>query len=221
MKERIIRFGLPALAVATSIGIGFAGVTSAQSTSAVPSAHMRPFGGERPALIGKITGISGTSITVSRLGFPGGVLGSASFTVDASGAKILKAMSGSVQTEAAISSLAIGDTVAIRGAVSGTTVAATEVIDGIGPRMGEGRVPGGGHSGAVGTVTAINGTTLTLTGRDGTTYTVDASSAHIGKMISIGIGDVAVGDTLGIRGAVSGTSITAQDILDGQPPSQH
>ena len=78
--------------------------------------------------------------------------------------------------------------------------------------------------GVMGTVTAVSGNTVTLTGKDGKTYTVDATSAEIGKMTTITIGQIAVGDTIGVQGTVSlsangqAGTVTAKHIMDGVPP---
>lgn len=70
----------------------------------------------------------------------------------------------------------------------------------------------------IGTVSAVNGSTITLTGKDGTTYTVDASSSQISKISQVSVSDIKVGDTLGIEGTVSGSSVSAKHIMDGVPP---
>ncbi|HVU75310.1 MAG TPA: DUF5666 domain-containing protein [Candidatus Paceibacterota bacterium] len=218
MKERIMRFGLPALAVITSIGVGFAGITSAQSAAAPVSgqnAQERPMG-ERPAVMGKVTAISGTTLTVERMARDAS--STTSYSVDASSAKILKATAGSAPSEITIASVAVGDTVRIRGTLSGSSVAATEVVDGAGPGFGHGRGPGMGE-GALGTVRAINGSTITLAGTDGQTYTVDASAATVRKTSTISVSDINIGDTIGVRGTISGTSVSAKDIMDGTPPA--
>ncbi|HTP57197.1 MAG TPA: DUF5666 domain-containing protein [Candidatus Paceibacterota bacterium] len=76
--------------------------------------------------------------------------------------------------------------------------------------------------GVFGTVSAVNGTTLTVTstfGRNGgtvTTYTVDASSATVTKNgASSTVSAIAVGDTVMVQGTVNGTSVTATTIRDG------
>lgn len=85
-------------------------------------------------------------------------------------------------------------------------------------RMG----PGGmDKHGVHGTVSAVNGNTLTVTNEDGTSYTVDASEAKISKIVVLGVGDIQVGDTVGVMGEVSGTSVTAKHIMDGIPPMPH
>lgn len=74
-----------------------------------------------------------------------------------------------------------------------------------------------GH-GVMGTVTAVNGNTLTITNTDGTTYTVDATNAQMSKTVTITTSDIKVGDTLGVVGTVTGTSVAAVHIMDGIPP---
>jgi hypothetical protein len=98
---------------------------------------------------------------------------------------------------------------------------------------------------AMGTVTAVNGDSITLTDKQsGTTYTVDATNATIKKMsasssaasvagtsstasaastsrtrptpTTITVSDIVVGDTLMVQGTVSGTTVTATSIMDGQ-----
>ena len=79
---------------------------------------------------------------------------------------------------------------------------------------------------AVGSVTAINGTTLTIAsrgfGKPGstltatTTYSVDASTATVMKNNATStLSAVAVGDFVLVQGTKNGTSITATTIRDG------
>jgi hypothetical protein len=68
-----------------------------------------------------------------------------------------------------------------------------------------------------GTVSAISGSTLTVTNATGTVYTVDASSAKVmeGLFVSgLSVSDIRVGDKILIRGTVNGTSVTAKSISD-------
>ena len=73
--------------------------------------------------------------------------------------------------------------------------------------------------GVGGTVTAVSGNTITVTGKDGTSYTIDASAAAITKDETVAVADVAVGDTVMAQGTVSGTSVTATNIHDGKMPA--
>lgn len=66
-----------------------------------------------------------------------------------------------------------------------------------------------------GTVSAVTGSTITLLGKNGTTYTVNAANAKISDRNDVGvIGNVMVGDTLVVKGALSGSVITAEKIRD-------
>ncbi len=71
--------------------------------------------------------------------------------------------------------------------------------------------------GAGGIVTAISGTTITISSghKDGTSYTVDASHA---RMMSKGrsladVSKIKVGDSVAVIGTESGTSLLAQTII--------
>ena len=83
---------------------------------------------------------------------------------------------------------------------------------------------------ASGTVSAISGNTITLAGKNGTSYSVDASNATIQKFsppasgtapatkpapLTITVSQIQVGDNLTVQGTVSGTSIVATKISDG------
>src|SRR5512146_566500 len=85
-----------------------------------------------------------------------------------------------------------------------------------------GKRPGGMMQtmpGIFGKVTAVNGTTLTVSDtRTDTSYTVDASGATVMKNGSASsLSSVAVGDTVFVQGTVSGTNVTATTIRDGVP----
>lgn len=207
-----MRIGLPVGAVLASIGVGFAGVSSAQSatpTTATNTQIEKGMGmrGERPAVMGKITSITGTTLTVESMNR--GQQSGTTYTVETASAKILKAGQGTTPSEIAVTALVVGDMVGVRGTVSGTNVSATQVISGMLMRGGHGK------HGTRGTVSAINGSTITLIGDNGTTYTVDAASATVGKITTIQVGDIQVGDSLDVMGEVTGTTVTAKHIMDG------
>ena len=167
VKEQIVRTVLPVGAILASIGIGFAGITSAQTatTSTTPArgAPMeRGMMGEKPAVMGKITAINGTTLTVE--GMNKGMETQKTYTVNASGAKVVTSVAGSAPTESSVSTLAVGDMVAVRGTVSGTSVAATEIMEGMPMRGGHGGPGGRGGHGTHGTVSAVSGNTITITG---------------------------------------------------------
>ena len=67
----------------------------------------------------------------------------------------------------------------------------------------------------VGTVSAVNGTTITLSGKNGATYSVNAASTTIsGGGQARTLADIKVGDTLAIHGTLSGSTVTASAIVD-------
>jgi hypothetical protein len=85
--------------------------------------------------------------------------------------------------------------------------------------------------GIAGTVTAINGTSLTVSsrgfmGREATTtpattitYTVDASNATVMKNNATStVSAIAVNDTVFVQGTITGTNVVATKVFDGRVP---
>ncbi|HVY67811.1 MAG TPA: DUF5666 domain-containing protein [Patescibacteria group bacterium] len=166
-----------------------------------------------PAASGTVTAVSGSTLTVKD-GRSGTV-----YAVDASGAIIEKfskpaATAGQAAkpaaTTIAVADIAVGDSVMVQGTVAGTSITATKIVDGMMMRGGL-----KGQFGTAGTVAAVSGNTITLTGKDGATYTVDAASAAVKKIASIAVSDIQPGDTLMVQGQTSGNNITAKNITDG------
>lgn len=81
---------------------------------------------------------------------------------------------------------------------------------------------GPGHHGVIGTVSAVNGSTITVTGPDGKTFTVNAGTATVQKMTTGALADIVVGDRIGVQGELSGTTVTAKTIMDDipEPPAR-
>ena len=220
---------------------------------------MRGQGGQnsamRPAVVGTVSVINGTTLTVSGRqglgdkGFGGKMSGASAptavtpsvspaavtFTVDASNATVKKNNATST-----LSVIVVGDMVAVQGTVNGTNVTATMIRDGgvgVGA-MGRGQggpegqdkgrsatstpivspIQGNGQPIIAGTLSAINGSSLTVSTKSNVTYTVDASSAKIvqGQTVAT-LANLAVGDSVVIQGAVSGTSVTASSVIDQKP----
>ncbi len=222
----------PALALAAIAALGGgAGVaalasadTATTSTTQSATATTQGFAGRpdrAPGVHGKITAISGNTITIEDQGF-GQNSTATTYTVDASAASIVKmtapATQGSAPTETtlSISSLAVGDEIGVQGSVSGTTVTATKIMSGIG-RMGFGHGGMGRGHGTSGTVSAVSGNTITITSDNGTSYTVDASNATVSKMVTEPVSSIVVGDRIAADGSVSGTTVTATHIMAGIP----
>src|SRR3989344_5468654 len=66
-----------------------------------------------------------------------------------------------------------------------------------------------------GTVAALNGSTLTVTGENGATYTVNAASSTINGSTDISmLGKIQVGDRITIKGTLNDSVITAKKITD-------
>ena len=73
--------------------------------------------------------------------------------------------------------------------------------------------------GVMGTVTAISGNTITISGMNGTSYTINASNAKLTKgfgndATTITLSSIAVGDRVGAQGTLSGNSLTATTVID-------
>ncbi len=70
--------------------------------------------------------------------------------------------------------------------------------------------------GIMGTVSSINGDSITLVGKNGTTYMVLAKDAKVMKVgTTAQIGAISKGDNLLILGTANGSTITAKKIFDG------
>jgi hypothetical protein len=197
-------------------------------------------------VFGSVTAISGTTLTVTSEGRPARKDASSTaavtdasstvYAVDASNAKVYK---DNATTTVSLSSVAVGDSVMVEGTVSGTSVTATTIRDGVMKQGGQG-MPGGnrnfdgasstrptssstpkatikgnGEPVVGGDVTAISGTTLTITNTSNVTYTIDAASTTVVvKGASSTLGSIAIGDTLVVQGTVNGTSVAASSIID-------
>ena len=193
--------------VAGAASTGASTITAAQSATGSGSQPSRT----PPAAFGKVTAISGTTITISDQ--KPGAASATTYTVDASGATVTKDRG----TDSSISAIAVGDMIAVEGTISGSTVTATAIHDGVGGPGGRGGF-GGPGGGTIGTVTAISGSTLTVTDRNGGIFTVDASSATVKESGSASsVSAIKIGDTVMIRGSITAASMTAQDIEDGIP----
>jgi hypothetical protein len=85
----------------------------------------------------------------------------------------------------------------------------------------------GKSQGVSGTVSAISGSIISVTAKDSSIYSVDAtnvktimkSSASLGTpTIVIKVSDIAVGDTIMARGILTDKTLVARSIFDGQMP---
>lgn len=189
----------------------------------------------RPGVFGTVTAISGNIITVtSKQRGPKTATGTTptttaatvTYTVDATSATITKN-----NVAGNISSIVVGDTIMAQGTLTGTNLVATTIRDG---QIGKGMhgqnggtsgtstsasqtppITGNGQPVVAGTVTAVSGTSLTITNKSNVTYTIDATNAKIVEgQNTITVSNIAVGDMLVVQGTVSGNSVTASSVID-------
>jgi hypothetical protein len=141
-----------------------------------------------------------------------------------------------------LSSVAVGDKVFVQGTISGTSVTATAIRDGLGMRgrgpggpgfmasstaeRGQGQdktlpIKGNGQPVVAGTVSSISGSSVVITTLSSITYTIDASNATVDRNGSAStVSAIVVGDYIVAQGAVNGTSVTASSIIDNQARSK-
>lgn len=161
----------------------------------------------RPNVVGKVSAINENILTV--------ISKQTTFTVDATNAKLLRG-----NTTITLSNIAIGDTIVAQGTITGNNIVATIIRDG---KVGNGnnddnnallQIQGDGQPIVAGTISVIDGSTLTIANSN-VTYTVNAANATIvqGKN-KILLSGLKVGDSVIIQGTVNGTSITASTIID-------
>ena len=163
---------------------------------------------------GTVSAINGTSLTVTGKGRP--VAGSTAattvtYTVDASSATVTK--NGAVSS---VSGIAVGDTVMVQGTISGTSVTAKTIRDGVSQDKGQPEIQGNGQPVVAGSVITINGNIITITNKSNVTYTVDTANSKfvISGINSPTISNISVGDNLVIQGTTNGTSVTASSVID-------
>lgn len=227
MRDRILYTTISLLMAAGLIVAAPAFAQTKQGQGGAPggwvgSGHMiqRP-----PMVFGSVTAVGGDTITLASRGF-GRSAATTTYTIDATNATVTK--DGSASSAGAI---AVGDTLMVQGTVSGNSVTATKINDGMpkgmpgmpGMRGGMAsstrpQVPsiqGNGEPVIGGSITAISGDTLTITNKSNVAYTVDATSATVVKgNATSSLSAIAVGDNVLVQGSVSGNAVTASSIID-------
>ncbi len=176
------------------------------TTSTAPTMPQHMMGHAPLGNDGTVTAVNGTSITMTEEANEGG----AAYTVDATGATIMKAGAAGQ-----LSDIKVGDTIFVTGTVNGTKVTATAISDGMGGHGFGGHAPLGND----GNITAINGTTITMSeeaDEGGASYTVNAAGAAVtNNGAAAQLSDLKVGDKIFVNGTVSGTNVTATQISTG------
>ena len=167
--------------------------------------------GGQPGVFGTVTSVNGTTLTVTSKGFEKTATAT-TYTVDTTNATVTKNNAAST-----VADIAVGDTIMIQGTVSGTSVTATTIRDGV--AQPQTAIQGNGQPVTAGSVTSISGNIITITNASNVTYTVDATNAKfsIKGVTSPTISNIAVGDNLTVQGTVSGTSVTASSVIDQKP----
>ena len=236
-------FSSGALGVAMALAIAVPAFAQTSSPKAGPNGYAWGQRGDRqgmgvgamkPGIIGTVSSVNGTTITVAGHEFGPNMMKQATTTymVDASGATVVKN-----DATSSVSAISSGDTVFVIGTISGSNVVATSIRDGMimrgrfgpggpgkGPDMGgfaSSTMPisGNGQPVVAGTVSSMNGSTVTITTSSNVTYTIDASNAKVVKgPAAATLANVAVGDFVVVQGSVNGTSVTASSIIDGRGP---
>ncbi|MFA5048155.1 MAG: DUF5666 domain-containing protein [Patescibacteria group bacterium] len=184
--------------------------------------------GNRSGVVGTVATISGTTLTVNGRQSFGTSTASVVYTIDGANATVVKNNATST-----FSSITVGDTIFVQGTISGTSVTATSICDGMkggpkGENPGEKRghnssstppIQGNGQPVIAGTISAVSGSALTVSAKSGIQYSVDATTAKIVKgQTVITVSNIAVGDPVVVQGATNGTSVVASSIIDQARP---
>ena len=158
---------------------------------------------EQGLVVGTVASISGTVLTLTGPN-------NTTYTIDASQAKVM----GGMMTGPGLSlaNVQVGDKLMVMGTINGTSVVAKTLAD----RSFEGR------NIFSGSVTAVNGSLLTISSRSKTgttTYMLDVSSATISKgamknQTMIQPSEIMVGDHLSAVGSLSGSTVRATSVSD-------
>jgi len=196
--------------------------------------HAQGAGMMKPVILGKVSGVSGDTITVAGQSGFGRASTTTTFSVDATNAKIIKN-----NVAGTISSIAVGDNVIVQGTVTGGNVVATLIRDVVmagnpGQALGKGIVRtkmassttpnfvGNGEPVVAGTISAINGSAISITNKSNIVYNIDASgSKFLEGNNTIGISTLKIGDAVVVQGTINGTSIVATTIIDQTGPANN
>jgi hypothetical protein len=179
----------------------------------------------RPEVLGTVTAISGSTITVKDLRGNTGTI----YTVNATNAIVIK--NGVTST---VSAIAENDTISVQGVENGTTITATKINDGLTPKeksdemgkklgnennLNNPMIVGDGSPIIAGTVATVSGNTITIKNKSNVVYTIDATNTKVqvsGNTVGT-VANIAVGDNIIAQGTINGTSVTASLIIDQKP----
>lgn len=160
----------------------------------------------KPGIIGTVTSVSGSTLTVKAMN---GTI----YSVETANAKFQK----DKNTAITIANIAVNDSVIIQGTVNGTSVTATNVFD---VETYVQKIETKYKPDVSGKVTAVNGMQITVLATNGTTYVVDGTNAKFrtpkdeAASSQYTWSNIKVGDTVWIKGTISGTTVNATSIVD-------
>lgn len=144
---------------------------------------------------GTVTAVSGTTVTL--LNHNGGV-----YTISVTSATVIQAEN---DTTIPFSSIRVGDTIKVKGTLSGGVITATKIED---------KSTIDSNISIRGTMSALTGSTITLMGSNGATYSVITTGARIDGATD-GAAQLAkyrVGDSLHVKGSLLAGVITATKV---------
>ncbi len=173
-------------------------------------------------VFGTVTAVNGSTITVQTKAMMKGntSIPAATYTVTTSSSTTVDKNNAT----SSVSAIAVGDTVMVEGTMNGTTITASRIHDGLmmkGPGTGNStstsaNFPAGNGQPVIGgTVSAVNGNTITITNQSNASYTIDVTNAKITKGNATSTaGNIAVGDNLIAQGTINGNTVTAVNVID-------
>ncbi len=183
--------------VMASVALAATVPSSSYAGTKMHMAGSAKFTGQKPVAFGKVTSVNGSTITVSD------AKTSIVYTVDVSNAKITEGFGTGAQS-LGYTSIKVGDEVVIMGTISGSSVTATSVFDGVESHA---------HAAAphvIGTVSGISGSSLSVSVQARGTYTVNTTSSTTitkdGKADTFS--DIAVGQTVMAVGTIDTATST-------------
>jgi hypothetical protein len=196
---------------------------AADATGAAPAAPADAERGPRPdgpghhGGHGTITAIDGTTFTVEHT-HPDGTTESVTVTTS-------DATTYAEAVEGSLADLAVGDSIMVMGRPSDAGVTAGRIVEGAEPKPADADDaydadrPAGHHGGHAGTITAIDGASITIQTADGESVTVTTTEeTTVVQVTAIAFADLAVGDEVGVMGTRSedGTTVAADAVRVGE-----
>lgn len=173
-------------------------------------------------IAGSVIAVQGSTITIRVRGWQRDDHASTTtvYTVNASGASIKKGLGPNAEA-GTLADVTVGSRVVAEGTVSGTSVVATAIRVKAEDKKHDDDRPklagfvGNGQPVVGGVVTAVSGSTITVTNKGNATYTVDTSRAiFVNKGATSTVSSIGVGDAVIVQGTITGNTVVAATILE-------